>query len=178
MLEKYVRRWYEYDPDIKKLRELLSKVTDEQKLNILQQTKDWWDRTALHEAAYRDDAQMITTILSSFQSSDRLKLLTMRDYRQRTPLHAAVWRGHTDSVKAILNSLTADQQMQLLTVEDGSWRGKIAVEMASGETSDVLIRYSMNAIRETRKGKICRPLTLCLCVGIGKHGQKTYKVPC
>ena len=144
----------EYHPDTEKLRELLSQVTHEQKLDILQQTKGVWDRTALHKAANRDDAEMITTILSSLRSSDRLKLLMMRDILlEFTPLHRAARRGHTESVKAILNSLTADQQMQLLTAEDGY--GKTAVETASGQTADVLIRYSMNAIRETRKGKIC-----------------------
>ena len=168
----------ECHPDMEKLRDLISKVTDEQKLNILLQTKSERHSTALHEAAYRGDAEMITTILSSIQTADRLKSLMMRDFIKRTPLHAVAWRGHTESVKAILNSLTADQQMQLLAEQE--WYGKTAVEMASGETADVLIRYSMNAIRETRKGKsmICHPLILCLCVGIGKHSQKTCKVPC
>ena len=176
MVREYMRgSWY---PDIEKLRDLLCKITDEQKLNILQQTKNG-SRTALHAAANRDDAEMITTILSSLQSSYRLKLLMMRDDDNDTPLHAEALRGHTESVKAILNSLTADQQMQLLIVE-GHWYGETAVEMASGETADVLIRYSMNAIRESRKGKsmICRPLIFCLCVGIGEHIQKTFKVPC
>ena len=91
---------------------------------------------------------------------------------KRTPLHFAAWRGHTESVKAILNTLTADQQMQLLVEEDRY--GATAVERASGETADVLIRYSMNARRETRKGKsmICHPLILCICVN--KHSQRTY----
>ena len=177
-MREYMRR-SEYHPDIEKLRELLSKVTEWQKLNILQHTKGkWTDRTALHEAAYRGDAEIMTIILSSLQSSDRLEPLMMGSNGERTPLHAAAWMGHTESVKAILNSLTADQQMQLLAEQE--WYGKTAVEMASGETADVLIRYSMNAIRETRKGKsmICHPLILCLCVGIGKHSQKTCKVPC
>ena len=126
----------EYHPDTEKLRELLSQVTHEQKLDILQQTKDAWDRTALHKAANRDDAEMITTILSSLRSSDRLKLLMMRDILlEFTPLHRAARRGHTESVKAILNSLTADQQMQLLTEERC---GRTAVEITSGETADVL----------------------------------------
>ena len=91
-----------------------------------------------------------------------------------TPLHEAASKGHTESVKAILNSLTADQQMQLLTAEDED--GETAVEMASGETADVLIRYSMNAIRETRKGKIGNPLTLCFCVGTHSHKIYMYLV--
>ena len=155
MMREYVRN-FEYHPDIEKLRDLLSKVTDEQKLDILQHTHCMRVWTALHRAAHRGDAEMITIILSSFQSEDRLKLLMMRGYIRFTPLHAAASEDHTESVKAILNSLTADQQMQLLTEE---WYGATAVEMASGETADVLIRYSMNAIRETRKGKRCHPLT-------------------
>ena len=134
MMRQYVRR-SEY-PDTEKLRELLSKVTDKEKLNILQQTKIRWDMTALHEAAYRDDAEMITTILSSLQSSDRLKLLMMRDNMTRTSLHAAASGSHTESVKAILNSLTADQQTQLLTEE--GFCGKTAVDVSSDETSERL----------------------------------------
>ena len=65
MMREYERN-PEYHLDIEKLRELLSKVTDEQKLNILQQTKNRWDgKTALHEAVYRDDAEVIATIISS-----------------------------------------------------------------------------------------------------------------
>ena len=139
MMREYVRR-SEYHPDTEKLRELLSKVTDEQKLNILQQTESrMTDRTALHEAAYRGDAEMITTILSSLQSVNRLKLLMMKNYLKHTPLHLAALRGHTESVKAILNSLTADQWMQLLT-EEGKF-GVTSFQLASGETSKSLLRH-------------------------------------
>ena len=39
MVREYMRN-SKYHPDMEKVRELLSKVTDEQKLNILQQTRD------------------------------------------------------------------------------------------------------------------------------------------
>ena len=149
-MREYVRR-SKYHPDIEKLRELLSKVADEQKLDILQQTKGVWDMTALHKAAYRGDAEMITTILSSLQSSYRPKLLMMRGFKQLAPLHAAVSEGNTESVKAILVSLTADQQIQLLTVED--WYGKTAVEMASGETAGVLSEYKDRAREKAHPGE-------------------------
>ena len=142
-MRAYMRR-SEYHPDIEKLRDLLSKVTDEQKLNILHQTKNrWTDKTTLHKAAYRGDAEMITIIISSLQSSNRLKPLMMTNYWMLTPLHATALRGHTESVKAILNSLTADQQMQLLTAEDED--GKTAVGMASGLSADVLSEYKNRA---------------------------------
>ena len=150
MVRKYVRRC-DYHPGTEKLRELLSKVTDEQKLNILQQTKDG-SKTALNVAADRDDAEMITTILSSIQSSYRPKLLMMRGFRQLAPLHKAASEGHTESVKAILDSLTADQQMQLLIVEE-DWCCKTAVEMASGETADVLSEYKNRAKEKADPGE-------------------------
>ena len=159
MTRDYVRE-SGYHPDEKKLRDLLSQVTYEQKLNILQETKNRWVETALHEAARRGDAEMITTILSSLQSEDRLKLLMLKECRGCTPLQKAAHIGNTKSVKAILNSLTADHQMQLLTAEDED--GETAVESASGKTADVLIRYSVNAIRRVKKGKI--PTLLKLCV--------------
>ena len=153
-MREYVRR-SEYHPDMEKLRDLLSKVTDEQKLNILQQTKNEDSRTALHVAAYRGDAEMITTILSSIQSSDRLKLLMMSNYIKRTPLHEAASEGHTESVKAILNSLTADQQMQLLIAECRDY--KTAVEWASGETADVLSEYKNSARDKAGPGEFLMP---------------------
>ena len=141
-MREYVRR-SEYHPDMEKLRELLSKVTDEQKLNILQQTKIGRDRTALHVAAGRNDAEMITTILSSLDSSYRLDPLMEKDFIRRTPLHIAARGGHTESVKAILGSLTADQQIHLLPEED--WYGETAVEMASGLSADILSEYKNRA---------------------------------
>ena len=131
---------------MEKLRDLLSKVTDEQKLKILQQTRNRWAKTALHVAADRDDAEMINTILSSLQSSDRIKLLMNGDNMKHTPLHTAASRQHTKLVKAILNSLTSDQQMQLLAEEDED--GETAVGIASGETADVLSEYK-NSAKET-----------------------------
>mgnify|MGYP001804276488 CR=1 FL=1 len=138
MLEEYERS-YEY-PDIEKLRDLLSKVTDEQKLDILQRIKsEVAGMTVLHKAAYRDDAEVLKTILSSLQYSDRPIVLMMVDNMNRTPLHEATLGGHTESVKAILDSLTADQQLQLMF--DQEWDGKTAVEMASGETAGVMTEY-------------------------------------
>ena len=158
IVKEYVRRC-NYHPDMEKLRELLSKVTDEQKLNILQQTKSERYSTALHKAADRDDAEMITTILSYLQPSDRLRLLMMKDNVKRTPLHEAASEGHTESVKVILNSLTADQQMQLLTAEK-YWHGtcRTAADMASGQTADVLSEYKNRARERASPGEFI-PLT-------------------
>ena len=136
----------EYHPDMEKLRELLSKVTYEQKLDILQQTKsEVAGMTALHKAAQRGHADVLKAVLSTLQSSDRLIVLMAKDYMKRTPLHEAALGGHTESVKAILNSLTAVQQMQLLTIEGGWYGNRTAVEMASGETADVLSEFKNRA---------------------------------
>ena len=95
---------------------------------------------------------MITTVLSSLQSSDRLNLLLMKHEMECTPLHEAALFGHTMSVKAILGSLTADQQMQLLAVEGDSY-GETAVEMASGETAVVLSVYKNRAKEKVDPGE-------------------------
>ena len=152
MVTAYVQR-SKHGATVAKLRELLGKVTDEQKLNILQQTKNrWCDMTALHEAADRDDAEMITTILSSFRSSDRLKLLMKLDASGSTPLQRAAARSCKKSVKALLDSLTAQQQLQLLTKKRA---GDTAIEMASGETFDTLLEYGMAATNKARNGEFC-----------------------
>ena len=149
MVTAYVQR-SKHRADVVKLRELLGKVTDDQKLSILRQIKNIWDMTALHEAACRDDAKMITTILSTLQSSDRLKLLMKLDVSGCTPLHKAAARSCKKSVKAVLDSLTAQQQLQLLTKKRA---GDTAIEMASGETFDTLLEYGMAATSKARNGK-------------------------
>ena len=143
VVREYVTK-SEYRLDEERLGELLSKVTDEQKLNILQQTKcEVAGMTALHKAAQRGHAEVLNTVLSTLQSSDRLKVLMAKDYMKRTPLHEAVFSNQTESVKAVLDSLTADQQTQLLTEQE--WYGKTPVEMASGEMLDVLSEYRNGA---------------------------------
>ena len=130
--------------DKERLRELLSKVTDEQKLNILQQTESVVARmTALHKAAQRGHADVLKAVLTTLQSWDRLKILFAKDYMKRTPLHEAVFSDQTESVKAILDSLRADEQLQLLKEQE--WYGKTPVEMASGEMLDVLAEYENGA---------------------------------
>ena len=144
----------EYHRDTEKMRELLSKLTDGQKLKILQCTKSQQDEYALHVAAYRDDAEMITIILSSLDSPYRLDPLIKKDFIKLTPLHMAARGGHTESVKAILNSLTADQQIRLLGLlpeQDGY--GKTAVMMVSGETADVLSEYKNKAREKADPGE-------------------------
>ena len=151
MVTAYVQR-SKHGATVAKLRELLGKVTDDLKLSILRQIKNLRDMTALHEAAYRDDAEMITTILSSLQSSDRLKLLMKLDASGCTPLQRAAARSCKKSVKALLDSLTAQQQLQLLTKKRA---GDTAIEMASGETFDTLLEYGMAATNKARNGEFC-----------------------
>ena len=135
--------------DTGKLSEVLSKSTEQEKLNILQQTV--LGSTALHNAAARDDAEVITAILSSLQSDDKIKLLLMKDSSGCTPLHKAADGNLKRSVKAILNNFTAKQQLQLLT-EKAS--GDTAIEMSSGSTFDMLLEYGMTAAIRARNGKI------------------------
>ena len=60
-------------PDMKKLREVLTQLSDEQKLLILQQVYSGWV-TPLVCAAYRGHIEIFSTLLTSLQSSaHRLK---------------------------------------------------------------------------------------------------------
>ena len=138
--------------ETEKLSKLLSKSTDQEKLNILQQSV--MGSTALHKAASRDDAEVITAILSSLQPDDKIKLLLMKDSSGCTPLHKAADGNHKRSLKAILNTFTAKQQLQLLT-EKAS--GDTAIEMSSGSTFDTLLEYGMTAATRARNGKIQFP---------------------
>ena len=130
--------------DMKKLREILTLLSDQQKLHMLQQKySDWW--RPLHYATLSDHTEIISTLLTSLQSSaDRLKLLMVDEF---TPLHAAAFRGKTESVKTILDCLTADQQIQIMSVQD--WRGDTAIKKAERggrtDTERVLREYQQRA---------------------------------
>lgn len=142
MLRDYVTQ-SEY-PSNERLRDLLNKVPDRQKLKILQKSYGPDDKsqfsgrgTPLHTAVERGDSEMIANILSSLQSSDRLKLLMAKRY---TPLHRAVRGSDKESVKAILNSLTLGQQLGLLSAE---WGSKTATKWASAMRSEYYVNMTV-----------------------------------
>ena len=140
MMWRYCKRFVY--PDAKKLREVLTQLSDQQKLYLLQQEYLGWG-PSLYCAARRDHTEIISTLLTSIQSSaNRLKLLMVYEH---TPLHAATFFGHTNSVKMILGCLTADQQIQIMSVQDDSWGGKTAIQYAkndgNADTVRVLTEY-------------------------------------
>ena len=121
-------------PDKKKLREILTQLSDQQKLHLLQQEYSAWG-TPLNCAAFRDDTEIISTLLTSLQSSAyRLKLLTVRKH---TPLHTAALFGPTESVKMILECLTAHQLIQIISVQAD---GATAIQIAESEGNTAAVR--------------------------------------
>ena len=146
MMTQYTKHWpSSVYPDMKKLREVLTQLSDEQKLHILRQMYLGL-RTTLYFAAGRGHTEIISTLLTSLQSSaDRLKLLMVS--KHSTPLHAAALYGHTESVKMILDCLTADQQIQIMSVQD--YWGETAIQWAENwghtDTVRVLREYQHRA---------------------------------
>ena len=131
-------------PDMNELRDVLTLLSDQQKLRILQQNYSI-GVSPLHWAAVRDDTEMISTLLTSLESSaDRLKLLMVND--KYTPLHEAAHHGHTESVKMILDCLTADHQIQLMSAE---WWGETVIQKAEStrhtDTVRLLTEYQHRA---------------------------------
>ena len=142
-------------PEMKKLREVLTQLTDQQKLHILQQKYSLW--TPLHRAAMSDHTEIINTLLTSLQSSaDRLKLLMVND--EDPPLHTAALHGHTESVKMILDCLTADHQIRITSIQD--YGGDTAIQIADRrgrtDTARVLREYQHRADNLMRGYRILR----------------------
>ena len=138
-------------PDMEKWREILTVLTDRQKLQVLQQHYPV-RRRPLQCAAIRGHTEIISTLLTSLQSSAyRLKLLMVG---KRTPLHLAAWRGHTESLKIILDCLTADQQIQITSVHD-KWDGVTAIQCAERcghtDTMKILREYQHRAENQKRE---------------------------
>ena len=116
--------------DIKTVKNLLTKVSEDLRYELLSSVKNSNGNTALTEAALRGHTELCVTLLSSLPQADRLKLILVDDI---TALHWAVLMGYTETVSGILNSLTADQQLQLLFTQDSggdtalhaaAWRGR------------------------------------------------------
>ena len=144
MMTLYSKNIVHVYPDMKKLREVLTQLSDEEKLRILQQEYSDW--TPLTYAAVRDHTEIISTLLTSLQSSaNRLKPLMVDRYT--TPLHLAAFSGHTESVKVILDCLTADQQIQIMSVQD--WEDETAIQYAENyrpsDTVRILREYQHRA---------------------------------
>ena len=169
MMRQYCKDRSSVYPDMKKLREVLTQLSDQQKLHILQQKYSGW--IPLRHAAYRDHTEIISTLLTSLQSSAyRLKLLMV--YERYTPLHKAAYWGITASVKMILDCLTTDRQIQLMSVT--SWEGETAVQYAESEghtdTVRVLTEYQHRADNPMKekysKLMIIIPLLLIIMSGV------------
>ena len=161
-------------PDMKKLSEVLTLLSDQQKLHLLQQKYSPWE-TPLHWAALRGHTEIISTLLTSLQSSAyRLKLMMVG---KRTPLHYAAHWGNTDSVKTILDCLTADEHTQIMSVQ---WNGKTAIQYAErmGRTDTVRIlreyqQRAENLMREEYSKLIIHIFHVNPCVGF----MRAYKLP-
>ena len=152
-------------PDMKKLREVLTQLSDEQKLHILQQRypRCW---TPLHWAAWRGHTKILSTLLLSLRSSaERLKVLMVHKW---TPLHVAALYGHSETVTMILDWLTADQQLQIMSVQ---WGGKTAIQYAETsrhtDIARVLRDRAENLMTEEySKMMIIIPLLLIILPGV------------
>jgi hypothetical protein len=113
MMRKYCESMGNKLPEIEELRDVLSQLSNQQRIDILQKKYPLW-YTPLNCASYGSGAEILSTLLTSVESADRMKLL-LPTYPL---LHAAAWCGHTESVKVILDSLTADQQLKIMSVQD------------------------------------------------------------
>ena len=156
-------------PDMKKLRKVLTQLSDEQKLQLLQQKYSVW--TPLRYAAIRDHTEMISTLLTSLQSSAyRLKVLMSS--KHSTPLHIAAHYGRTEPVKMILDCLTADQQIQIMSVQSISGETAIQCAVKGGHTDTVRVlrEYQQRADclmrEEYSKLMIIIPLLLIIMAGV------------
>ena len=115
ILTDYCRNGNAECPDIERLKNLFSKVSDDQRYELLSSITDSYGYTVLTLAAYRGHTELCVTLLSSLPPADRLKLILVDGI---TALHTAAYRGYTNTISGILNCLTADQQLQLLFTQD------------------------------------------------------------
>ena len=129
---------YRNNLDIKSVRSLLPKVSEDLRYELLASIRDSVGDTVLTRAACIADTKLCVTLLSSLPPADRLKLILVN---KATALHSAAYRGHTETVSGILNCLTADQQLQLMFTQNSD--GNTALhDVAQYRDSEGTVRLS------------------------------------
>ena len=101
--------------DIESVKSLLTKVSEDQRYELLSAVTDYYRNTVLKLAAGRRHTELCVTLLSSLPSADRLRLILVDKI---TALHWAASLGYTETASGILSCLTAEQQLQLLFTQD------------------------------------------------------------
>ena len=99
--------WPSVYPDMKKLREVLTHLSDQQKLHILQQECRGW--TPLFCAAYRDHREMISTLLTSLLVFSKQTQITDGEW-VHTSTKSSILRSHgvNEEDTGLSNSWSAD----------------------------------------------------------------------
>ena len=134
ILTHYCHSYLTKCPDIERLKNLLSKVSNDQKNKLLTSTRDSNGDTVLTRAAYNGQLELCVTVLSSLPPADRLKLILEDKF---TALHLAAWLGYTETVSGILSCLTAEQQLQLLFTQSNAGNTALHDAALQGHTETV-----------------------------------------
>ena len=142
-LNYMLREYCDYElPAIEELRDVLSRLSNQQKIDILQTKYSHDVFTPLYCAGWWGHTEILSTLLTSVESADRMKLLLP----QLPPLLTAAWYGHTESVKVILDCLTADHQLQVMSAQ---WYGGTLIQWAEmwgkTDTAALLREYQYKA---------------------------------
>ena len=124
---------------IEKLRNLLSKVADDQRCDLLASIRYSNGHTVLTRAAFIGHTELCVTLLSSLPQADRLKLI-LDD--KHTALHSAAAEGHTETVSGELNGLTVVRRLDLLST--GHILGDTALHTAAREGHTETVKALLN----------------------------------
>mgnify|MGYP001796856465 CR=1 FL=1 len=123
-------------PDIESVKNLLTKVSEDQRYELLSSITDSAGDEVLTVAAWRGHTELCVTLLSSIPPADRRKLILVN---KDTALHWAAYRGCTDTVLGILSCLTADQRLQLLFTQNSDGYTALHDAARNGRTQTVRI---------------------------------------
>ena len=136
--------WPQKYTDLDDLKNLIAQLLNDTPLNerieILKNSSDANGWTAFHQAAYQNHSSVITTMLSSLESADRLQTLTAYEF---TPLHQAASCGHSETIKAILELLVMEEQLQFIKTKS-KLSGTVfheAAENGHADTISVILGY-------------------------------------
>ena len=142
--------------DIAGLRGMIPEGLSEYRIMELLERRDGRGYTALHVAAERNNAVLVTYLLGLLSRMNRVKFILMKDNYEQSALHKAAALGHVEIANLLLFAIDCSVEQRKL-IEQKDFAGRTPLFMAMWKKHDeavwVLRKYlpKKGSLRELRR---------------------------